>query len=80
MTATNTTSALKQITGTIVLVGAGKMGGAMLTGWLARAGSSRSRVAVIDPHPPPNQRAAADAFASLRRRMISATSRGWWSR
>jgi pyrroline-5-carboxylate reductase len=29
-------SALAQIKGPIVLAGAGKMGGAMLTGWLAR--------------------------------------------
>lgn len=43
-------SALKQITGTIVLAGAGKMGGAMLTGWLA-GGLDPGRVAVIEPHP-----------------------------
>jgi len=29
-------SALQNITGTIVLAGAGRMGGAMLTGWLAQ--------------------------------------------
>ena len=43
-------SALKQITGTIVLAGAGKMGGAMLTGWLA-GGLDAKRVAVIEPYP-----------------------------
>lgn len=43
-------SALKQITGTIVLAGAGKMGGAMLTGWLA-GGLDPKRVAVVEPHP-----------------------------
>ena len=35
---------------TIVLAGAGKMGGAMLTGWLA-GGLDPKRVVVIEPHP-----------------------------
>jgi pyrroline-5-carboxylate reductase len=43
-------SALAQIKGPIVLAGAGKMGGAMLTGWLAR-GLEPKQVAVIEPHP-----------------------------
>ncbi|WP_441260888.1 pyrroline-5-carboxylate reductase [Bradyrhizobium sp. 521_C7_N1_3] len=42
-------STLKNITGTILLAGAGKMGGAMLTGWLS-GGLDPRRVAVIDPH------------------------------
>lgn len=41
---------LKQITGTIVLAGAGKMGSAMLTGWLA-GGLDPKHVVVIEPHP-----------------------------
>jgi pyrroline-5-carboxylate reductase len=41
---------LTQIEGTIVLAGAGKMGGAMLSGWLAQ-GLDANRVAVIEPHP-----------------------------
>ena len=41
---------MENITGTIVLAGAGKMGGAMLSGWLAR-GLDPRRVAVIEPHP-----------------------------
>jgi pyrroline-5-carboxylate reductase len=41
---------LKDITGTIALAGAGKMGGAMLTGWLA-GGLDASRVVVIEPMP-----------------------------
>jgi len=45
----NTSDALQDIKDTIVLAGAGKMGGAMLTGWLAR-GLDASRVAVIEPH------------------------------
>ena len=43
-------NALQNITGTIVLAGAGKMGGAMLTGWLAQ-GLDPSRVVVIEPAP-----------------------------
>ena len=50
VTSLNTTNALQNITGTIVLAGAGKMGGAMLTGWLAR-GLDPRRVAVIEPYP-----------------------------
>ena len=42
--------ALANISGTIVLAGAGKMGGALLTGWLAR-GLDPKHVAVIEPHP-----------------------------
>jgi len=42
--------ALQNITGTIVLAGAGKMGGAMLTGWLAQ-GLDPKRVVVIEPSP-----------------------------
>ena len=44
------TDTLKNITGTIVLAGAGKMGGAMLTGWLA-GGLDARRVVVVDPNP-----------------------------
>jgi pyrroline-5-carboxylate reductase len=43
------TTALNRIDGTILLAGAGKMGGAMLTGWL-NAGVGLSRLAVIEPH------------------------------
>src|SRR5882757_11126558 len=41
---------LTNIHGTIALAGAGKMGGAMLTGWLAQ-GLDAKRVVVIEPHP-----------------------------
>jgi pyrroline-5-carboxylate reductase len=41
---------LQNITGLLVLAGAGKMGGAMLSGWLAR-GLDVRRVAVIEPNP-----------------------------
>jgi pyrroline-5-carboxylate reductase len=40
---------LKSLSGTIVLAGAGKMGGAMLSGWLAQ-GLDPTRAAVIEPH------------------------------
>jgi pyrroline-5-carboxylate reductase len=42
-------AALAAVPGTILLAGAGKMGGAMLTGWL-NAGVALSRIAVIEPH------------------------------
>jgi pyrroline-5-carboxylate reductase len=48
--ATNSTNPLKNLHGTIALAGAGKMGGAMLTGWLAQ-GLDPKRVVVIEPHP-----------------------------
>jgi pyrroline-5-carboxylate reductase len=43
-------SALSDLQGTIVLAGAGKMGGAMLSGWLAQ-GLDANSVAVIEPYP-----------------------------
>jgi pyrroline-5-carboxylate reductase len=45
----DTAKVLASIPGTILLAGAGKMGGAMLTGWL-NAGVALSRIAVIEPH------------------------------
>jgi pyrroline-5-carboxylate reductase len=46
----SSTSTLANLQGAIVLAGAGKMGGAMLSGWLAR-GLDASNVAVIEPFP-----------------------------
>jgi pyrroline-5-carboxylate reductase len=46
----NSNNALQHINGTIVLAGAGKMGGAMLSGWLAQ-GLDAKRVAVLEPQP-----------------------------
>ncbi|HET9902923.1 MAG TPA: pyrroline-5-carboxylate reductase [Xanthobacteraceae bacterium] len=43
---------LGDFAGTLLLVGAGKMGGAMLEGWLA-LGLEPARVAVIEPQPAP---------------------------
>jgi pyrroline-5-carboxylate reductase len=42
--------ALKNFQGTILLAGAGKMGGAMLSGWLVQ-GLDAKRVAVVEPNP-----------------------------
>src|SRR5262249_31777083 len=42
--------ALGDLSGTIVLVGAGKMGGAMLEGWLA-LGLAPQSVVVVEPQP-----------------------------
>lgn len=47
---TTSTNALANLSGSIVLAGAGKMGGAMLTGWLAQ-GVAADKLAVIDPAP-----------------------------
>ena len=40
-----------KLTGTLVLVGAGKMGGAMLEGWL-KGGADPARIVALDPAPP----------------------------
>jgi len=39
------------LTGTLVLVGAGKMGGAMLEGWL-KSGANPAKIVAFDPAPP----------------------------
>ena len=49
---------LTYASGTIAIAGAGKVGGAMLTGWLAQ-GLSPRQVAVIDPHLSPDISALA---------------------
>jgi pyrroline-5-carboxylate reductase len=49
MTSSTTSRALNDIDGHIVLAGAGKMGGAMLTGWIA-GGLDPKRTIVIDPY------------------------------
>ena len=43
---------LRDLSGPIVLCGAGKMGGALLEGWL-QAGLAAGKIAVIEPHPAP---------------------------
>ena len=56
--------ALSDLHGTLVLAGAGKMGGAMLSGWLAR-GLDASRVVVLEPHPSDEIKALTDSGARL---------------
>jgi pyrroline-5-carboxylate reductase len=56
-------SALRELTGTVALAGAGKMGGAMLSGWLS-GGLQADRVVVIEPHP--SQEILALAARGLR--------------
>ncbi|MEW6642532.1 MAG: pyrroline-5-carboxylate reductase [Pseudomonadota bacterium] len=55
---TSASGALATFSGTLALAGAGKMGGAMLAGWLAQ-GLDPLRVVVIDPHPSDEIRAQA---------------------
>jgi pyrroline-5-carboxylate reductase len=49
-TMTSSSDALKSFQGTLVLAGAGKMGSAMLSGWLAQ-GLDAKQVVVIEPYP-----------------------------
>jgi pyrroline-5-carboxylate reductase len=56
--AMNDVQSLAQIKGAILLAGAGKMGGAMLSGWLAQGLDARS-LGVIEPHPSDEIRALA---------------------
>ena len=51
-------SSLKDFSGTLVLVGAGKMGGAMLDGWLA-LGLDPKKIAIREPQPAPEIAALA---------------------
>ena len=46
--------------GTLVLVGAGKMGGAMLEGWL-KGGADPRKVIALDPSPPPEMKAMLES-------------------
>lgn len=55
---------LQNITGTVLLAGAGKMGGAMLTGWLS-GGLDPHCIAVIDPHIAPEIAALAAEGVAL---------------
>jgi pyrroline-5-carboxylate reductase len=55
-------ASLQNFTGTLVLVGAGKMGGAMLEGWLT-LGLDPAKVAILEPKP-------ADEIAALKDRGV----------
>jgi pyrroline-5-carboxylate reductase len=54
----NSSYALQNVSGTIVLAGAGKMGSAMLSGWLAQ-GLAAKNVVVIEPQPSDDIKALA---------------------
>ena len=58
VTTLSNTGSLQSIAGTIVLAGAGKMGGAMLAGWLS-GGLDPGRVVVLEPMPAPEISALA---------------------
>ena len=49
-----------KLTGTLVLVGAGKMGGAMLEGWL-KSGADPTRIVAFDPAPPAEVKSTLEA-------------------
>ena len=62
MTVRAMSASLKDFSGTLVLVGAGKMGGAMLEGWLA-LGLDPVKIAVMEPKP-------SDEIAALAARGV----------
>src|SRR5436190_18802803 len=62
MTVRVMSASLKDFSGTLVLVGAGKMGSAMLEGWLA-LGLAPAKIAVMEPKP-------SDAIAALAARNV----------
>ena len=67
--------ALAKLSGTILLVGAGKMGSAMLEGWLA-LGLAADKVAVLEPQPAPEITAQDWAIESMRQSMLAAEPSG----
>ena len=73
MTSLNNSNALQNIAGTIALAGAGKMGGAMLTGWLAQ-GLDAKRVVVFEPAPSAEIAALAARGARLNPKDAGAIS------
>ena len=72
---------LQNLHGTLALAGAGKMGGAMLTGWLA-GGLDPERVVVVEPHPVRRDDSAGGArqSGSIPPHTKPARSTRWWSR
>jgi pyrroline-5-carboxylate reductase len=64
-------SILQNSTGTVVLAGAGKMGGALLTGWLAQ-GLAPQRLVVIEPAPSAEISALATSGVRLNPKDIGA--------
>jgi pyrroline-5-carboxylate reductase len=56
---------LRHLSGLLVLVGAGKMGGALLDGWL-RFGLNPANVVVVEPQPSPQIAALVDRGVKIR--------------
>ncbi len=67
---TTSSDALKNFTGSLVLAGAGKMGGAMLSGWLD-GGLDPKRVTIIEPYPSDDTRAFVARGVHLNPEMTS---------
>jgi pyrroline-5-carboxylate reductase len=61
------------LNGTLVLVGAGKMGGAMLQGWLT-AGADPAKIVALDPSPPAEVKALLDKHGIRHNPMIDSIS------
>jgi pyrroline-5-carboxylate reductase len=70
MAVVDNSNTLQHISGPIVLAGAGKMGGAMLTGWLAR-GLDPKGVVVIEPAPSAEITALAAKGIRINRKSAS---------
>lgn len=70
MTSSDSSDALKTFSGTLVLAGAGKMGGAMLSGWLD-GGLDAKQVVIIEPHPSDETRGFAARGVRLNPDMTS---------
>src|SRR5262245_36104359 len=66
---------LRGLSGRLVLLGAGKMGSAMLEGWLAR-GLDPRRLVVLEPHPTKTIKALARRGVTInpRKRIIEASA------
>ncbi len=67
---------LASVSGTVVLVGAGKMGGALLEGWLARKLNPK-KVVVIDPQPSKQIKALAKRGVRINPKGESAWPPRW---
>jgi pyrroline-5-carboxylate reductase len=59
-----------ELRGTLLLVGAGKMGGAMLEGWL-KGGVNPERIVVVDPAPPAEVKTLLEKHAVRRNPAIA---------
>ena len=64
---------LRQLPGPLVLIGAGKMGGALLDGWL-KFGFDPARIVVIEPQPSPAISALAARGLHLNPNAAAATA------